>query len=112
MPVPMTELVLLAMKFVALVLVGWRLGWLLIEDSLTEPLRVRVIDWAGQHHWPKLQLFVQCPFCLGFWVEVALVAVMAQITSLPYPVLWPLALNALTAPLHHLADRATRDEGD
>lgn len=108
----MTEVVLLAMKFVALVLVGWRLGWLLIEDSLTASLRAKAIDWAGQHGWPKLQLFFQCPFCLGFWVEVVLVAVMAQITSLPYPVLWPFALNAITAPLHHIVDRATRDEGN
>ena len=108
---PMTELVLLAMKFVALTLVGWRLGWLLIEDDFSAPLRAKVIAWAGQHHWPRVQLFVQCPFCLGFWVEAVLVAVVAQFSSLPYPALWPFALNAVSAPLHHLVDRATRASG-
>jgi len=86
---PMTELVLLAMKFVALTLVGWRLGWLLIEDDLSAPLRAKV----------------------GFWVEAVLVAVVAQFSSLPYPALWPFALNAVSAPLHHMVDRATRASG-
>lgn len=45
--------------------------------------------------WGELQTFVECPWCLGFWVSVAVVAVVAQIVVVALPVLQVFAVACL-----------------
>lgn len=97
--------------FVFLVLAGARLGWLWIEDAVMETPRDKVSLWANAHNHPKLLLFSVCPWCIAFWIQVVMVAVLdlANMASFPLVVLWPFAINMVAAPLHHLIDKATKD---
>lgn len=100
--------VVLVIKFVALALVALRISWFLIEDIIISDQRAWLVVRAQKKGRPKLALFWKCPFCLGLWSQIALVAVVAQFTSLPWPGLWVLALNMVVAPAHHLLDQAIR----
>ena len=96
-------------KFAALTLVALRISWFLIEDEVPfGPIRVRLNVWATRRSWPRLALFLVCPWCIGLWSQIALVSVVAQFADIPWPGLWPLALNAVVAPAHHLLDQAIR----
>lgn len=97
--------------FLFVTLAGMRLGWLLIEDQLTRGPRERVIDWSLRHGHPQIGTFVQCPWCIGFWVQVVLIAVLDGfgLASFPLVALWPFAVNMVAAPIHHWIDRSTRD---
>ncbi len=95
----------LVLKFAGLTLVGLRLSWLLIEDEVPfGPLRVAIDRWARERSRFRVALFITCPFCIGLWVQSGMVAVMAQLTSLPFPVLWAVGVNMVAAPLHHVLD--------
>lgn len=97
--------------FLFLALVGTRISWLLIEDEVLAVPRRHVLAWAERHDLRYLSLFVECPWCVGFWGQAALVASLDLWFSWSFPMvaLWPFALNMVCAPLHHLVDRLTRD---
>jgi hypothetical protein len=40
----------------------------------------------------RLAYLLSCPWCLGLWVSALAVAVVAQLISVPLPVLWAAAL--------------------
>lgn len=97
----LTAYLIQIIKFLALSLVSLRISWLLIEDALIRDQRAWLIARAQKQQRLKLALFWQCPFCIGLWVVVALVAVVAQFTVIRWPVLWPFAINIVVAPVHH-----------
>jgi hypothetical protein len=104
------DAVVLAAKYAALVVVGFRLSWLLIEDRILDRPRDAIKQYAITKGRQKLWVFIQCPWCIGFWAQVALVAVICTwFASLPLPVLWPFAINAAAAPMHYWIDKGTRD---
>lgn len=57
------------LAFVIVSLAAARLTRLVTEDTITEPLRV----WASNK--PFLYELVTCPWCIGFHISVACVAV-------------------------------------
>jgi len=107
---------------VLLLLVGFtaRLARLIQADHLTARLRERIYDrwpydaargrmtaaWAPELREvvfaPRLMTepvppsplgyWLHCPWCLGLWLAVIVVAVVAQLVSLPLPVLWAAAV--------------------
>lgn len=90
----------LLVRFSALTLVGLRLSWLLIEDEIVGQPRAWLIERSQAKGHARLAMFFQCPFCIGFWVQTVLVIVACHHMDLPLPVLWPLAINMVAAPLH------------
>jgi hypothetical protein len=91
--------------FLALCLVTLRLSWLLIEDAITAGPRrwIRGRLEFGQHY--KAKAFFGCPWCIGFWAAVALVAVLdAWWLNVPLVGLWPFAINMVVAPAHAWLD--------
>jgi len=63
---------------ILLALAAFRVWRLLALDTITDQLRRRVTrlgDWSGGGSTPslyreRLGAFLQCPWCLGFWVVV------------------------------------------
>ncbi len=47
-----------------LALAAWRTFVLVSRDDITQPIRSRI-------GWDKLMMFVECPYCLGFWIALA-----------------------------------------
>ena len=90
----------LLVRFLVLTLVGLRLSWLLIEDELLGAPRSWLIERSQARGRARLAMFFACPFCIGFWAQALLVAVASFHLDLPLPVLWPLAINMVAAPLH------------
>lgn len=58
--------------WVALVIVaaGWRLWHLVAVDTILDRPREWFFYEAEAEKHPKLLLFVECPFCAGFWITV------------------------------------------
>lgn len=52
------------------------------DDSETREDNLRAWLWA------ELKTFIECPWCLGFWIAGAVVLIIAQLTSIPMPLLW------------------------
>lgn len=87
-----------------LALAAWRVWHLLAEDLILEPARRYITrlpqDWKEGDRLPDryrdgLADFINCPFCLGFWVALGWVGLYAVSA---YWALWialPFALNAL-----------------
>jgi len=53
------------------ILCAYRLTQLVVHDVISMP----VTDWLSGLH-PKLEEFLCCPHCVGFWVSVLTVGVM------------------------------------
>lgn len=66
-------------------LVATRVTRLLTADRVTAPARDRVIARYGMGHW--FTYFVHCPWCVGWWVSVA-VGVAVWFTA---PGGWPVS---------------------
>lgn len=49
--------------------------------------------WTARWWWQETETMVTCPWCLGFWISGVVVCIVAQIYSLPIPVLWWLAVS-------------------
>lgn len=69
-----------AFEFVLLALAAWRLYRLAAYDDITRPMRERLVRRAEEpgfvyvgdgNYRPRLDTFVHCPYCLGFWICVA-----------------------------------------
>jgi hypothetical protein len=74
-----------------MVLAASRATRLITTDDIAERPR----DWlkarlAGHE---KLLLLIECPWCIGFWVSLAVVLVTMQFTSVPLPGLHVLAVS-------------------
>ena len=74
---------------VLLALAAWRTWHLIAQDDLTESLRRHVTDGRD-----KLKDFVECPFCLGFWVALAWVVAFAVDDDVTVWAALPFAVNA------------------
>ena len=86
-----------------LALAAWRVWHLLAEDLILEPARRYVTrlpeDWEEGDKIPStyrhnLAEFINCPFCLGFWVALAWVIGYALFPDGSLWVAAPFALNA------------------
>ena len=81
---------------ILLALAAWRVWHLIAEDDLTESLRRHVTDGRD-----KLTEFVECPFCLGFWVALAWVVFFAVWDDGAVWAALPFALNAVVIGVNH-----------
>jgi hypothetical protein len=68
-----------ALSFLILALAAHRLTRLIGWDTITAPLRVPLLGYDDQgrrtahsRQHPKVGEFLHCPWCLGFWVCLAL----------------------------------------
>lgn len=48
--------------------------------------------WTARWWWQETETMVECPWCAGSWCSFAVVAIVAQVTSVPLPVLQALAV--------------------
>lgn len=97
-------------QFVLLALAAYRLTRLIGWDVITRPIRETVVgryeEGSGKKardtergrklrsYRRKLDEFIHCPFCLGFWVSVALWLVWSWQPHWTLIALTPFALNA------------------
>jgi hypothetical protein len=91
------------LDLVILILAAYRLWMLIAKDSITQPWRVRLLsydDTGGMNRWPnphrRLAEFVHCPWCLGFWLSLGVVALEY---CWPHAARWLLAPFAVSAAL-------------
>lgn len=71
---------------------GWRL---MAEDSF--PLAARPRKWLLRR-WGPTSLWTEwlvCAWCAGAWWSIAVVAITAQVTNVPLPVLQAMAVSTL-----------------
>lgn len=81
---------------VLLGLAAWRIWYLLSDDLILDRPRRYVT-----RRWKKAEDFIECPFCLGFWVSLAWVGAFAVFpTETPWVAL-PFALNAVVVGMNH-----------
>ena len=77
-------------------LAAWRVWHLLADDLILDRPRRYVTD-----RWDKTEDFIECPFCLGFWVALAWLGAFALWEE---GTLWatvPFALNAVVVVVNH-----------
>lgn len=72
-------------------LASYRLWKLAAEDFITEPPR----EWLFAHSPDKIQVLVECPWCLGSWVAFAVTWATDAVVGLQAPVLVGLAAAAI-----------------
>jgi hypothetical protein len=69
----------------------YRLTRLIVEDEVTRPPRMRLLQWFGRfedgHRWIYL---ATCYWCVGWWCAFAVVAARKM-----FPRAWPLIARAL-----------------
>lgn len=68
-----------------------RLTRLAATDTITEPIRVTLINAAPQRAQPWLWQLVSCPWCIGFWTS--------SLTTLIAALVWHLAAGNPWQPL-------------
>jgi len=74
---------------VLLALAAWRVWHLIALDDITDRPRRYVTDGRD-----KLLDFIECPFCMGFWVALAWVGAWAVDDEVTGWVALPFAVNA------------------
>lgn len=98
-----------------LALAAWRVWHLLAQDTILDKPRRYVTrlgwDWHEDDNVPDnyrfgLAEFIECPYCLGFWIALAWAAFFS---AWPEGATWtalPFALNAAVVVVNHwLSDR-------
>ncbi len=86
-------------QFVLVALAAWRTWHVLAWDS--------VLDRARDPLPARFASFVECPFCLGFWVTLAWVAAFWIEPHWTVIVAVPFAVSAAVAMLQLIADALT-----
>lgn len=87
-------------EFAILSLGSYRVWRLVAVDTITEPIRDRVFRMAEyqagreDRYRFKLDELVTCPWCLGFWIAIAVWGVWQLVPHATLVVLTPFALNA------------------
>jgi hypothetical protein len=66
--------------FVVLTLAAFRLTRLITRDAITKPLRARAIEKM------KFDELINCDWCTGVWVALAVVVVVDAFISVPLPI--------------------------
>jgi len=59
-------------SFALAVLASARLTRLATKDSITEPLRVRIVAKANKE-W--VETLFSCPWCIGFWISAIVIGI-------------------------------------
>lgn len=53
------------------------------SDSIVDAPRDALLRWLARQHLDKLAELVTCPWCIGFWIAAAVVALTDWQTSVP-----------------------------
>lgn len=72
-----------------------RVTGLVVSDSITEPLRDRILLWLDDRpatlgEW--LGKLITCPWCVGMWVSLAAAPLAVWMIGLPWLLVLPVAL--------------------
>lgn len=76
-------------------LAAYRATRLLVEDMILKTPREKLEGWLEARDHAKLAHLVTCPWCVGFYVSAAVVAVTEWQTSVPLVALQVPAVMAL-----------------
>lgn len=83
----------LALLYLLLITASARIVRLITTDTITEPARTWVLRRVRRKVGKSLATGLSCPYCVGWWVSLALVlAVWPLRHGLPLPLLWPWAV--------------------
>lgn len=108
------------LDLLVLVLGSYRLWMLVAKDTITEPIRQRVLGYSlgadGKYHrnrWPKARKktgeFVHCPWCAGWWISLAATLAYYEWPHATRLVLAPFAISAGLAIVAVTFDRLVLD---
>ncbi|MFZ3595049.1 DUF1360 domain-containing protein [Streptomyces sp. BH104] len=68
-----------------LALAGYRATQLAVHDTILDPARDRIFDWHGQKPTSSVRAalvtLISCPYCMGWWICGALLAVWLWTTG-------------------------------
>jgi hypothetical protein len=81
---------------VLLALAAWRIWHLIALDDITDRPRRYVTEGR-----PKLLDFIECPYCMGFWVALGWVGFYAAWDTGAAWAALPFALNAVVIAMSH-----------
>lgn len=70
---------------------GWRIWHLIAVDSILDPVRERTLFRNADGG--RLITFVECPYCLGFWVTGVVWTAWAFVSPWTLVVVAPFALH-------------------
>lgn len=87
-----------AVLLVVMALAAYRLWHLVAEDTIIERPRAWLVKRSA-----KLSDFITCPWCAGFWISCGVVAVTAQLVSVPLPALQAAAVSGLVGLIAEIA---------
>lgn len=85
--------------FVLMALAAYRLWRIIGEDEWPPSRALRAYVARRAEHgnlierlrparaWAEVQTMIECPWCLGTWISIAVVIVCAQLTSVELPIL-------------------------
>jgi hypothetical protein len=103
------------LELLLVALAAWRTWHLLAEDTILDRPRryvTRLGDWQQEgdpvppDHRFGLREFIECPYCLGFWVALAWTGFYALWPDATTWAAVPFALNAAVIGMNHwLSDR-------
>lgn len=57
--------------YAVLGLAAWRVWHLLALDDVTAPIRGRLVRKGNGQQRKRLEEWIECPYCLGFWIALA-----------------------------------------
>ena len=81
---------------VLIAVAAWRTWHLLADDLILDRPRRYVT-----RKWKPLEDFIECPFCLGFWVSLAWVGFFVLWDEGALWAALPFALNAMVVAVNH-----------
>ena len=100
----MDVLALNLVDFLILSLACYRITRLIIEDTITEPLRERV--WKRfPPESTRIGYLFTCPWCTGFWVSVLIVAAYLLLPSATIAIALVFAFSAVVGIIDTILHR-------
>lgn len=80
---------------IVIALAVFRVSRLVVEDSITEPLR----DWTLARVPDRIGELIECIWCVSFWIALAATVAYALSPSVMFWVCFPFALSAISGIL-------------
>lgn len=75
------------MWVIVLAFATYRITRLIIADKITEPLRLKMLNWMFGRGWTFLPNLLMCSFCVSVWVAAAVTWAADIYHSVPMPFL-------------------------
>lgn len=84
---------MLIVTLIGLWLATYRVSRLIVADTITVKPRTLLLMLLHSNNHPGLAKGLTCHWCEGFWLSGIAVLIVANLTSIPLPVMWWFAIS-------------------